>query len=66
MMEILYGMAIWLKRPIGDRVKVLEPHFNFAVFTAHSAEHFQGCDLFLPYFSERTIGEFQQVRGQLE
>lgn len=51
----LYGIAIWLHRPVIEKVKVLQPHFNFAAFAAESAERFEGCDLFLPYFSEKNF-----------
>lgn len=51
----VYGIAIWLQRPLVERVKVLQPHFNFATFAAESAERYEGCDLFLPYFSEKSL-----------
>lgn len=64
--EHLYGLGIWLKRPIEAKIKVLQPHFNFAAFTLDSMHRFEGCDLFLPFFSERTCKELIMVTGQPE
>jgi len=61
--EHLYGVGIWLKKPIGEKVKVLQSHFNFSAFIADSMHRFEGCDLFLPFFTERT---FKELRAQLE
>lgn len=60
--EHLYGIGIWLKRPIEERVKVLQPHFNFAAFVSDSMHRFEGCDLFLPFFSERSYKELLVLR----
>ena len=59
--EHLYGMGIWLKKPINEKVKVLQSQFNFAAFTTDSMHRFQGCDLFLPFFTKRSFEEFQTV-----
>jgi hypothetical protein len=59
--EHLYGVGIWLKRPIEQKVKVLQPHFNFAAFMSDSMQRFEGCDLFLPFFSERTFKELKSL-----
>jgi hypothetical protein len=59
----LYGLAIWLKRPIAEKVKVLEPNFDFAAFAFNSMQHFEGCDLFLPYFSDRAYDKFKDQLG---
>lgn len=61
----LYGIGVWLKFPINDKVKVLQPHFDYVSFTTHSREHFQGCDLFFPYFSERSFNELMISTDQL-
>lgn len=55
--ENIYGIGLWLKRPLEERVKVLQPHFNFAAFMADSLERFDGCDLFLPYFTDASCRE---------
>ena len=56
--EAGYGMGLWLKKPIQEKVKVLQPRFNFARFMKHSMEDFDGCDLFLPYFSKHACLRF--------
>jgi len=53
--EHLYGLAIWLKKPVEEKVRVLQARFNFEAFVSDSASRFQGCDLFLPYFTERSV-----------
>ena len=50
----IYGLGLWLKCPIVEKVKVLQPYFNYATFTKQSRKKFEGCDLFLPYFSKRV------------
>lgn len=57
--ETLYGLAIRLKRPLEEKVRVLQPRFNFAAFASDSAQRFEGCDLFLPYFTKRTCEELK-------
>ncbi len=52
--EETYGLGLWLKRPVEAKVKVLQPRFNFSRFTQRSMEEFEGCDLFLPYFSKHA------------
>lgn len=51
----VYGIGIWLQRPLEKKVKVLEPKFNFVSFTMESAKRFEGCDLFLPFFSQKGL-----------
>ena len=57
--EHLYGVGIWLKKPVEEKVKVLQSHFNFAAFIADSMHRFEGCDLFLPFFTKRVFEELQ-------
>jgi hypothetical protein len=64
--EHLYGLGIWLKKPIETKVKVLQPHFNFAAFVTDSMHRFEGCDLFLPFFSEHACKELISIKDQLE
>lgn len=45
--ENIYGLGIWLKKPAEDKVAILQRHFTL--------ETFAGCDLFLPYFTKRTL-----------
>ncbi len=53
--EHMYGLAIWLKKPVEEKVRVLQARFNFERFVSDSASRFQGCDLFLPYFTESSV-----------
>jgi len=62
--EQMYGIAIWLKRPIEEKVRVLQPHFQFEAFVSDSAQRFEGCDLFLPYFTERSWKELEDYCRQ--
>lgn len=64
--ESLYGMGILLKKPIEKKVKVLDAQFDYAAFTRHSQKHFEGADLFLPYFSKRTCQEVKELINRLE
>ncbi|MFZ0565073.1 MAG: hypothetical protein WAM28_02660 [Chlamydiales bacterium] len=57
----LYGLAIWLKHPIVEKVRVLQPHFDIEAFTRDSATRFEGCDLFLPYFTQRSWQNMESV-----
>jgi hypothetical protein len=59
--EHLYGLGIWLKKPIEKKVQVLQSHFNFAAFMSDSIHSFEGCDLFLPFFSEYSCKELAEV-----
>lgn len=51
----IYGIAIWLKRPIEEKVRVLQPGFNFSGLMKDSAAQYEGSDIFLPYFTKRSI-----------
>jgi hypothetical protein len=58
----LYGLGIWLKRPIEQKVKMLQqPRRRLVSFFRHNL--FEGCDLFLPYFSARTYLELTTLLG---
>jgi hypothetical protein len=50
----IYGIGIWLKSPLEKKVKILVPQFNIARFM-RSANRFEGCDLFLPFFSQKSF-----------
>ncbi len=46
----MYGVGIWLKKPIEEKVAVLQKRFmNESVYQTG------GCDLFLPYFTENSV-----------
>lgn len=45
----IYGLAIYLKKPIEEKVTILQERIDLQAF------QFQDCDLFLPYFTEKTI-----------
>ncbi len=62
--EDLYGIGIWLKKQSREKIKVLQPHFDGAAFMAHSQQQFEGCDLFMPYFTEATWKEIREATSQ--
>ncbi len=57
--EELYGIALYLKRPLENKLVVLDHRFDCEAFISDSATHFEGCDLFLPYFSQRSYEELK-------
>ena len=61
--EHLYGIGIWLKRPVEEKVKVLQERFNFVAYVEDSVRRFDGCDLFLPYFSEHSHRRLKDLLG---
>lgn len=58
--ELLYGIAIYLKRPIDTKVVVTDRRFQFEAFATDSATRVEGCDLFLPYFSQTAHSELTE------
>ena len=54
-----YGICIGIKSPTPEKVRVHNPGFNFQAFRKSSI-HTYGCDIFLPWFSERTFQELQE------
>lgn len=61
--EALYGAAIWLKKPVEDKVRILQSRFNLEAFIVDSASRFS-CDLFLPYFTKMSIQEIKDLLEQ--
>jgi hypothetical protein len=59
--SLLYGLAIWLKYPTPEKVHIVQPRFNIEAFVKDSAHQFEGCDLFLPYFSKRACDQLQSI-----
>jgi hypothetical protein len=58
-----YGIAIHLKYPLPEKIRVQDVRFNFDAFQKKSLKKYD-CDLFLPYFSERSwraLKDFQNV-----
>lgn len=49
-----YGIRIYLKETMKDKIIVHSSHFDMAKFMAKSRNG-QYCDLFLPYFSQRAF-----------
>lgn len=56
--ESHYGLRIWLKEPIPDKIRVLQRGFNYESYMNRSGNRF-GCDLFLPYFTQRNVEEIK-------
>ncbi len=61
--ELLYGVAVYLKKPAPEKVVVLDKRFDIEAFVEDSKRRFDGCDLFLPYFSKKTV---QDLKALLE
>ncbi|MEZ5315021.1 MAG: hypothetical protein R3E91_02260 [Chlamydiales bacterium] len=51
----LYGLGIWLKNPVAEKIQVFETHSHFNKFLKESAAVFPECDIFLPYFTQSGI-----------
>jgi hypothetical protein len=48
-----YGIGLWLKKPLPQKMIVCDRHFDLDAYMKRSqSEH--GCDLFFPYFTERS------------
>jgi hypothetical protein len=54
----MYGIRIWLKRPIPQKMIVQDPKFNMEKFQKDSLKKFN-CDLFLPYFSAHSYASLK-------
>lgn len=48
-----YGIAIWFKEAVDDKVVVHNQKLNMQKITAKSKEKYE-CDLFIPYFGRRA------------
>jgi hypothetical protein len=54
-----YGIAVFLKDPLPKKLRVQDTHFDLAAFYKQSHNQYQ-CDLFLPYFSQRSFNALQE------
>ena len=52
--ENTYGIALWLKSPLPEKLQVENESFDLNGFRERSKK-VHGCDLFLPYFSQRSF-----------
>ncbi len=52
-----YGLCIQLKTPLPEKVIVLQARFDLKGMLSASRQCMPGCDLFFPYFSERSCNE---------
>lgn len=55
-----YGIAIWLHNPLTDKIVVHSEKFDIEKYRELSQRKF-GCDLMLPYFSQRGFDELQEL-----
>lgn len=55
----VYGICIYLERPLSQKIIVQDPRFDFSNFSKKSLQAY-GCDVFLPYFSPRTYLTLEQ------
>lgn len=61
--ETAYGIAIYLKSPLPKKLTVDDAGFNMADFRERSLKE-HGCDLFLPYFSNRSFSTLEEWQRQ--
>lgn len=54
----LYGIRIWLQHPPKEKVIIQDPYFDIKAFENRSRKLWE-CDLFLPYFTERSYKSLQ-------
>ena len=54
----IYGIAVYLKKETSKKIIVHNPRFNMAAFQKNSKKKYH-CDLFIPYFSERSFNRIQ-------
>jgi hypothetical protein len=54
--ESYSGIALWLKRPLEHKIKLLQRRIDATPFSGEGKER-EGCDLFFPDFSQRTFEE---------
>lgn len=55
-----YGIGITLKEPLPKKLVVYINHFSLMDFRRKSLKRY-GCDLFLPYFSNRSYQELLEI-----
>jgi hypothetical protein len=55
----IYGIAIFLKRPLTEKILINEQNFDMRKFQKNSQKKY-ACDLFLPYFSQRSFNELSE------
>lgn len=60
-----YGIAIQLRHPPTEKIRVQDVRFDFDDFQKNSRKRY-GCDLFLPYFSERSFNTLMDFQGEEE
>lgn len=57
-----YGIAISLKNPLPEKIKVLKSNFDIKAFIQASKEKFPEACLYLPYFTEKdTLSLFKDL-----
>ena len=56
--DINYGIGIWLRQPVPEKIIVHDRTFNMPQYQLDSKKKF-GCDLFLPYFSKSSFEEMR-------
>ncbi len=54
-----YGIGIWLKNPSKEKIIVCQPAYKVKNYLPLQGR--EGCDLFFPYFSNRSFKELEAV-----
>lgn len=52
----IYGIGVWIKKDAAKKIRVHDPLFDYQRRQKQAKKRF-GCDLFLPFFSKRTLGD---------
>jgi hypothetical protein len=55
-----YGIQIWLKQPLDEKILRHDPHFDLSAFVNKSQKN-HACDISLPYFSHRAYHELREL-----
>jgi len=58
--QYIYGIGVWLKKPLPQKIVVRDRHFDLEAFMKKSQKE-HGCDLFFPYFTERSAIQLEVV-----
>ena len=60
-----YGIGCWIDKDREDKIQIHQPGFDMGRFHRAARKRF-GCDLFLPYFSQHTCKELEEVINPTE
>ena len=59
-----YGICLSIKQHPREKVRIHNPNFDYATINHKNLRKY-GCDIFLPFFSERTFKDLQDTLNEL-